>query len=336
MGSLGLEAVETANIWTVTGLLADEGVFERASSALRASTSYSRGEQLTSQALIPTSPALYEDDLNTINELYKQLRQLCGLAKEHRIRIAFDAEQSWLQPCLDRMVSLLSAEFNRSETPVLYNTYQANLREIPGAIQRDLQQAKDSGRRPARNAHRIWLSFIPGYILGVKLVRGAYVEAENARAKADRTESPVWGSKAETDKCFDECAQLLIDELVKGMRNEKPVPHIILATHNPNSVKNALNQLREAGLAGNKDDHLDIDSSIRGRLIFAQLMGRSGFKQISSFHTDGKYAAMADSLTSTLLQLLPKTGKGSFEYPMNSLYVPYGKIDRVLPYLVRR
>lgn len=69
--------------------------------------------------------------------------------------------------------------------------------------------------------------------------------------------------------------------MVKGMRNENPVPHIILATHNHTSVKKALNQLREAGLAGNKDDHLDIDSSIRGRLIFAQLMGKSGFKQIS-------------------------------------------------------
>lgn len=153
MGSLGIEAVEMANIWTVTGLLADEGTFERASSALRASTSYSRGEQLTSQALIPPSPTLHQEDLNTINELYKQLRQLCGLAQEHRIRIAFDAEQSWLQPCLDRMVSLLSAEFNRSETPVLYNTYQANLREIPGAIRRDLQQAKESGTVPTQRFH---------------------------------------------------------------------------------------------------------------------------------------------------------------------------------------
>ena len=45
---------------------------------------------------------------------------------------------------------------------------------------------------------------------------------------------------------------------------------------------------------------------------------------------------MADSLTSAMLQLLPKSGKEGFEYPMNSLYIPYGKIDRVLPYLVRR
>lgn len=132
----------------VTGLLADQGVFERASSAIQASTSYSRGDRSDIQTIVPSAPTLHDDDIPTIRQLYSELRKMCQLAKDHRIRIAFDAEQSWLQPCLDRLVAMLSAEFN-CNTIVIYNTYQANLKQAVEAVQRDLQQAKNSGMEPS-------------------------------------------------------------------------------------------------------------------------------------------------------------------------------------------
>lgn len=95
--------------------------------------------------LIPSAPVLHNDDMYTIRELYDALRSMCKLAQDYRIRIAFDAEQSWLQGCLDRLVSLLSAEFNTRGSFVVYNTYQANLRQTTEALQRDLQQARSQG-----------------------------------------------------------------------------------------------------------------------------------------------------------------------------------------------
>lgn len=174
------------------------------------------------------------------------------------------------------------------------------------------------------------------YILGVKLVRGAYVQSENARARAEHRDSPVWSNKAQTDACFDDCSRLVLEDIINALQaGSQPQSSVILATHNPLSVRKALEQLRQSGLAGDEDDHLRIDDRIRSRVVFAQLMG--AFTGLRKAEADVSWApAMADSLTGTLLQLLPKTTGNRFQYPMNSLYVPYGKIDRVLPYLVRR
>lgn len=131
----------------VTGLVSDESLFERGSDALLSSTAYARGESLPSHQLIPSSPHLSEADDRDLHELYDRLRYMCTLAQSSGIRIAFDAEQSWIQPCLDRLVDLLSAEFNASGSLVVYNTYQANTRQALDAVRRDLVRARDSGER---------------------------------------------------------------------------------------------------------------------------------------------------------------------------------------------
>lgn len=83
----------------------------------------------------------------TLNTVYSELRKLYTLAKNNGVRIAVDAEQSWFQPCIDRMVEHLSREFNRQDIPIVYNTYQTNLRHTEEAIRRDLAQANKEGKR---------------------------------------------------------------------------------------------------------------------------------------------------------------------------------------------
>jgi proline dehydrogenase len=114
-----------------------------------------------------------------------------------------------------------------------------------------------------------------GYILGVKLVRGAYVTSENARAKRTGTLSKVWSTKAESDSCFDACASLLLDEIIESVEQDRPGPSAIFATHNAKSVQKNIQQLNRAGLIEEKHLAYSVDDRLRGRVVFAQLMGEA-------------------------------------------------------------
>ena len=260
----------------VTGLISDESIFERGTDALLSSTAYARGESPLSHELIPSSPYLSEADDRDLHDLYGCLRAMCSLAQRSGVRIAFDAEQSWIQPCLDRLVDLLSAEFNSSGSLVVYNTYQANTRQSLDAVRRDLVRARDSGEYRSvacRIEAQALAPRAPGYVLGVKLVRGAYVTSENARAMRTGSPSKVWSTKAESDSCFDACASLLLDEVIKSVKQNRPGPSVIFATHNAKSVQKNIQQLNRAGLIGERDSAYSVDNRLRGRVVFAQLMG---------------------------------------------------------------
>lgn len=149
----------------VTGLVRDPGVFERFTEALQS------GLQILSTQLLPepgfsddlaqrpTAP-LRQSDITTLLAVYSHLSSLLRIASANGVRIAFDAEQSWYQPALSRLVTLLAKEFNsvakdagrdgNARAPIVYNTYQANLKETESVIRADLQRAKEEGeKRPS-------------------------------------------------------------------------------------------------------------------------------------------------------------------------------------------
>lgn len=133
------------------------------------------------------------------------------------------------------MYEALAAEFNRVPSatkhrepasgvpgPLVFNTFQAYLRRTPSHLAASLERARAGG-----------------YMLGVKLVRGAYVGVENAtwaskavapppqglsqeeRDSPNRA-SPVWASKALTDACFDGCALRLVEEVAVSSQDSRP------------------------------------------------------------------------------------------------------------------
>ena len=209
---------------------------------------------------MPPSPLLSATDEEALTQLINQLRKLSKHARDSGTRLAFDAEQTWIQPALDRLVDILASECNTAQRlPIVYNTYQTNLRDTKENIQRDLAYARSAG-----------------YPLGIKLVRGAYIDAENARAKASKSAPKVWSSKAETDACFDACAALIVDELENSLRTGKPGPSVIFATHNVQSVQRSLRALQSKGLLYERDDAtLQLDERLQGRVTYSQLMGES-------------------------------------------------------------
>ncbi|KAG8704558.1 hypothetical protein FRC09_003455 [Ceratobasidium sp. 395] len=223
---------------------------------------------------------LTEDDVKDLRELYRDLREICTRAKERGVRITVDAEHTWYQPGIDAFVLALSREFNRvsvSEAdkiptgqPLVYGTYQAYLRRTPAHIARALEDSRK---------HK--------YALGVKLVRGAYhgqeIAYHNKRLAATGVDSdvedlpPVWLQKDETDKCFNDCAKSLVEEVQGSFSsnpNKKSGVGLLFGTHNKESCQHVLNSMVESGL-GQKDTdgRVLVKSGVEDAICFGQLYG---------------------------------------------------------------
>ena len=263
----------------LSGLLHNASILARASLALTSSTTVARGGRLPIHIPFPDSPELSPEDSELLDKLYEGLRGAAAQAREHQVRLLLDAEQSWYQPAIDRFADILSEEFNRVDSsstsstpaaPIVYNTYQCYLRDAPSKIAAALEHATSHG-----------------YSFGAKLVRGAYQESERARHEntpAFQAGEPcvVWGSKAETDRCYDECAALLEKRIVADLQKKdagtEPGVGVCLASHNGTSMKRFLQALRDDGLATEKDGGLAVDERLRGRVAFGQLMGTFEFR----------------------------------------------------------
>lgn len=73
-----------------------------------------------------------------------------------------------------------------------------------------------------------------GYMFGAKLVRGAYMEQERARASSLGYDDPIHPSYKATSKCFDEVMNAVLEETKRGNAN------VLVATHNENSIQVAI------------------------------------------------------------------------------------------------
>ncbi|TIB63545.1 hypothetical protein E3P77_03468 [Wallemia ichthyophaga] len=249
------------------------------------------------------STTISQNDLKQLSGLYGRMRSICGCAYDNGVKILIDAEYAKFQPAIDVMFTLLAEEYNydRKENisqtvqPVVYNTIQCSLRRSHDFVKASLQRAHDKG-----------------YSLGFKIVRGAYVDHENSRWEKLNGEgpSPVWGSKEETSKCFDNVAAYLVEQLASSSGGSLGV---LFASHNNSSAFKVLELLLHHRLATRKPDgKVDPAPRIRDQVAFGQLYG------------------MADKLSSELTQSL------SDGPPMVFKYLPFAKLEYALPYLLRR
>lgn len=90
---------------------------------------------------------------------------------------------------------------------------------------------------------------------------------------ANKTESKVWSSKAETDACFDGCSETVLEEIANSLEAGTFGPSVVYATHNASSIQKSLKQMRAKGLISNNREKMKTDSRVRGRVTYAQLLG---------------------------------------------------------------
>jgi proline dehydrogenase len=138
----------------------------------------------------------------------KRIDTICKEAQQKNIRVLVDAEESWIQKPIDELTDLMMERYNEQKA-IVYNTYQLYLHERLTAL--------NVGHEKAVNKK---------YLLGAKLVRGAYMEKERKRAIEMNYPSPVQPDKAHTDIDYNNalifCLKNLDSlELFVGTHNEK-------------------------------------------------------------------------------------------------------------------
>ena len=147
--------------------------------------------------------------------IHRRVNEICACAYRQGQPVFIDAEDSWIQDAIDRMATDMMETYNR-EKPLIYNTLQLYRTDR-------LQYLKDSRRRAKAD----------GYILAVKLVRGAYMEKERERAAVMGYPSPIHDDKAGTDADYDAALGYClkhVDEMafVAGTHNEASA-HLLAA-----------------------------------------------------------------------------------------------------------
>lgn len=150
--------------------------------------------------------------------IHNRVQEICEFAYSIGQPVFIDAEESWIQDAIDRLATEMMEKYNR-EGPIVYNTiqmYRADRLEY-------LREAR-------RNAKR------DGYILGVKIVRGAYMEKERARAEEMGYPSPIQPDKESTDRDYDAAIEYCLDHLedvafVAGTHNEKSTQKLVRKMH---------------------------------------------------------------------------------------------------------
>ena len=212
-----------------------------------------------------------EADKAEANNFRDRIEILCRRAFERNVRIMIDAEDSWYQSYIDDVVTEMMEKFNKV-TAIVYNTVQMYHLDRLEFLQLSYENALKKN-----------------YYLGIKFVRGAYMEKERARAVVEGYPSPIQPDKHATDQSFDDGLRFAISHLDRI--------HIFNGTHNENSTRLFAELIEQHGIA--KDDE---------RCFFSQLYG------------------MSDNISFILASLGYNVAK----------YVPYGPVEAVLPYLIRR
>lgn len=144
---------------------------------------------------IQGSATLTKEELQEYRNALKRLDTICYQAANKGISVFIDAEESWIQDSLDHFVWLMMKRYNK-ERVVVYNTFQM--------YRHDRLQFLTDCYDKARST---------GFILGAKLVRGAYMDKERARAAEMGYPSPINPDKRATDDQYNMALRFCVDHI---------------------------------------------------------------------------------------------------------------------------
>ena len=154
-----------------------------------------------------------------------RMYQICSKAAEKNIGVLVDAEESWIQDPVDRLTMEMMEEFNK-EKAIVYNTIQLYRHDRLDFLKLSLRIAKQQN-----------------FMLGIKLVRGAYMEKERSRASQKGVQSPIQANKENTDKDYNAAVEFCIENIDRIA--------CIVASHNEQSNLLAAELMEKKGLPFN-------------------------------------------------------------------------------------
>jgi len=142
---------------------------------------------------VSTKETLTPEEEKEYSNLKKRIDSICHVARERGVALFIDAEETWIQPAIDELVETMMTRYNTQRATV-YATFQMYRTDR-------LNYLVDSYAKAKMN----------NYILGAKLVRGAYMEKERRRAAEMGYPSPIQPDKASTDRDFNKAVQFCIN-----------------------------------------------------------------------------------------------------------------------------
>lgn len=237
---------------------------------------------LKSGKMEPLISALTREEEEMFKNMMRRLHTIFQYAMERDVRVMVDAEQTYFQDAISRLTLEMMKKYNQ-EKAIVFNTYQCYLTDTLELLTLDLEQ-----------------SYRQDFHFGAKLVRGAYMEQERARAEELDYEDPVNPNFEATTEMYHNC----LKECLRRIKLNKEATTedtqriaIMVASHNEDTIRYTVRKMEEFNIK-------PLDRVI----CFGQLLG------------------MCDHIS------LPLGQAGYSVYK----YVPYGPVDEVLPYLSRR
>lgn len=178
------------------------------------------------------------DDKAGFEKFRSRIETLCRRAWELDVPIMIDAEDSWYQSAIDDVVREMSEKFNKKRA-IVYNTLQMYRHDRLAFLEQAYLEAEEKK-----------------YYLGIKFVRGAYMENERERAIDKGYPSPIYPDKEATDKAYNQALKYSIERIDRIS--------VFNATHNEYSSAYMTELMEQNNLP--KDDQ---------RCWFSQLLGMS-------------------------------------------------------------
>lgn len=187
---------------------------------------------------IHSGAVLTEQEIKEFARVKDRIDAICSVANDNGLMILVDAEETWIQKPIDDLTDEMMERYNRGKV-VVFNTFQMYCHARPAFLTASYEKAKERG-----------------YLLGAKLVRGAYMEKERSRAQQMGYKDPIQPDKAACDNDYNESVRFCLAH--SGQITT------FIGTHNEDSCYIAANLMKEQGLANDSD-----------KVYFAQLYGMS-------------------------------------------------------------
>lgn len=187
---------------------------------------------------VGTKTSLTSNEQDEWNRIEARFEEICAYAFANKVQILIDGEESWMQNAADDLVERMMEKYN-TEKALIFNTLQLYRWDRVAYLKELHARAKQKG-----------------FHIGMKLVRGAYMEKEAKRAEEKGYKNPICVSKQATDENFNEGLKYMLDNI-----NEMAV---FAGTHNEESSYLLMNLMQQKGISKNDN-----------RIWFGQLYGMS-------------------------------------------------------------
>ncbi|MCB0764077.1 MAG: proline dehydrogenase family protein [Flavobacteriales bacterium] len=204
---------------------------------------------------VSSGAALDARDGQEWERVQQRFDRICEAAHNARTPVLVDAEESWLQAAIDGLVEHAMKRWNR-DRPIVFNTIQLYRHDRLAFLRKCLAQADADGHH-----------------LGLKLVRGAYMEKERARADEQGLPDPIQPDKAASDRDYDAALALCLSRIDRIA--------VMAGTHNEASTLHLARLMHAHGIARNNE-----------RVWSAQLLGMSdniSFNMAAAGYNVAKY-----------------------------------------------